>query len=400
MTGWRVCGACAGFTLVELLVSSVITITLTAVILGFVYHAQQLFQSQPEASDVQQRLRVGVDILHRELVMAGAGTYAGPATGALTYFLAPILPYVAFGDTPDPGRGIYFRSDAISVLYIPSTPSQSELSAPLPPGALAVQLAAPPNCPAATATQICGLTSGDRVLVFDEGSQWDIFGIDQVGASTVLVQHRGPPSVMHYQTGAALVAARIGTYHLKQDAAAQTFQLMRHDGWVTDLPVVDDVVSLQFDYFGDAEPPRLTGTPLDSKPGPWTTYGPAPPAIGQVRGTWPDGENCTFVVINGQQTPRLPVLGGGGSALVELKPALLTDGPWCPDAQLPNRFDADLLRIRKVRVTLRVQSAVASLRGPASTLFLRGGTARAGSRYVPDLEVRFDVAPRNMNLWR
>jgi hypothetical protein len=79
---------------------------------------------------------------------------------------------------------------------------------------------------------------------------------------------------------------------------------------------------------------------------------------------------------------------------------MLTDGPWCPDSISPNRFDADLLRIRRIRVSLRVQSGLASLRGPAGTLFARGGTARAGDRYVPDLTVQFDVTPRNMNLGR
>jgi hypothetical protein len=49
-----------------------------------------------------------------------------------------------------------------------------------------------------------------------------------------------------------------------------------------------------------------------------------------------------------------------------------------------------------VRVTLRVQSAIASLRGPAGTLFRNGGTARGSDRYVPDVEVRFDVTPRNL----
>jgi hypothetical protein len=74
---------------------------------------------------------------------------------------------------------------------------------------------------------------------------------------------------------------------------------------------------------------------------------------------------------------------------------VLVDGPWCPDAGHPDRFDEDLLRIRRVRVRLRVQ-APRAFRGPQGTLFMRGGDARAG-RYVPDQEVRFDVAPRNMN---
>jgi hypothetical protein len=79
---------------------------------------------------------------------------------------------------------------------------------------------------------------------------------------------------------------------------------------------------------------------------------------------------------------------------------MLVDGPWCPDEAHPNRFDADLLRVRRIAVTLRVQAASASLRGPAGTLFVHGGSARSGDRFVPDQEIRFDVTPRNLNVER
>ena len=54
-----------------------------------------------------------------------------------------------------------------------------------------------------------------------------------------------------------------------------------------------------------------------------------------------------------------------GPSLVMLTAAQLTDGPWCPDAASANRYDADLLRIRKVRVTIRLQTGNAALRGLA-----------------------------------
>ena len=53
-------------------------------------------------------------------------------------------------------------------------------------------------------------------------------------------------------------------------------------------------------------------------------------------------------------------------------------------------------RTRLVRVTLRVEAAAASLRGPAGPLFARAGTSTTAERYVPDREVQFDVAPRNL----
>ena len=146
--------------------------------------------------------------------------------------------------------------------------------------------------------------------------------------------------------------------------------------------------------------PQLTGAPLDVTPGPWTTYGPAPPPLGLSRGSWPPGENCLFAVVNGAHVARLTTIAPGSLTLVELTSSTLTDGPWCPDAVSLNRFDADLLRVRRVHVSLRVQSALASLRGPAGILFAHGGTARAADRYLPDLVTEFDITPRNMNLAR
>jgi hypothetical protein len=86
--------------------------------------------------------------------------------------------------------------------------------------------------------------------------------------------------------------------------------------------------------------------------------------------------------------------------LVKLTQAQLTDGPWCPDSVAPNRYDADLLRIRKVRVLLRVQAAPPSLRGATGALFTRGGTSRGAERFIPDQEIKFDVVARNLGLGR
>ncbi len=46
------------------------------------------------------------------------------------------------------------------------------------------------------------------------------------------------------------------------------------------------------------------------------------------------------------------------------------------------------------------RSVPKSLRGPTGPLFLRGGTARGGERYIPDQEISFEVTPRNLNFGR
>jgi methyl coenzyme M reductase subunit D len=78
---------------------------------------------------------------------------------------------------------------------------------------------------------------------------------------------------------------------------------------------------------------------------------------------------------------------------VSLPLSSFSDGPWRGVGS--NQYDADLLQIRLVRVTLRVQVGQVMLRGSSSDFAVRG-LAR-GARTVSDYTLRFDVAPRNMN---
>jgi hypothetical protein len=175
---------------------------------------------------------------------------------------------------------------------------------------------------------------------------------------------------------------------------------MQYDGVGSEATVVDHVVGLTFDYLGEPDPPILL-KPVTDLVGPWTTYGPKPPLPGVQSSQYSPGENCIFQLdaTGTAQISRLAALGGAGtSTLVMLTPSQLTDGPWCPDASHPHRFDADLLRVRRVAVTVRVEAAESAVRGPAGVLFTRGGTSRNPSRWVPDQEIRFEVSPRN--LWR
>jgi hypothetical protein len=42
-----------------------------------------MFAVQPEVSDMQQRLRVAIDMIAKDVMMAGAGISSGPMTGPL-----------------------------------------------------------------------------------------------------------------------------------------------------------------------------------------------------------------------------------------------------------------------------------------------------------------------------
>ena len=392
----------------ELLVATTVMMAVTGAIFAMMNPAEGTYQAQPEAADLQQRMRIGVDVLTKDIIMAGAGTYMGANAGALYNFFAPIMPYRSGDLDPDPASGVYYRADTISLMYVPPTPAQTTVIKNFGDGnAQEIDVEPMLNCGADKHNQLCGFKDNQHVLIYDVDGSWDMTTITQVQDEALHLQHSGKLSSAYDSGTAQITEVAVHTYYLKSDAASGTYQLMHYDGGQTDLPVVDNVIKLDFAYFGDPLPPMLVpGKSLcnASEKGPFTTYGPKPPCLSNAgTGGYAQGENCAFKVVNGVQTQRLDTLGSGGLGQVELTEAMLTDGPWCPgeDAtNYPNRFDADLLRIRRVRVTLRVQAALAALRGPAGVLFTHGGTASSPERLVPDQEIQFSVTPRNMTLGR
>ena len=213
-----------GFSIVELMLASAITMAVVGAILAVVNPAQLMFRAQGDAADLHQRLRAAADTVSADVRAAMA-----------------VRPYRVGAMRDDAAIGVYYRTDTLTVLGVPSTPLSLDGS-----------------------------------------------------------------------------ASR--TYYLRS-AAPGTLQLMQYDGGLSDLPMLDHVVRLSFDYFG----PATSGGPL-----------------------------------------------------VRLEPATLVDGPWIEDAE-HRTFDADLLRVREVRASLRLESTDPWLR-----------------RLVPDEEIVLHIAMRNI----
>jgi hypothetical protein len=284
-------------------------------------------------------------------------------------------------------------------MSVPPTPAQAAVRQVVSAGGvLIVQLA--PNCGFEARNRLCGFQPGVRVLLFDATGRSEYGSVLAVDGFFVHVEGSGLRGHVDPEEGATLTEVEMHVYTLGREAGTGHPRLMRYDGRRTDLPTVDHVVRLHFEYFGEGLPPMLlAGADVREPSGPWTTYGPKPPPLGRDRAddAWGTGENCVFSVNVDAHVPRLAQLGGAGT-IVRLDPGMLVDGPWCPDANDPDRYDADLLRIRRVQVVVRVEAGDASFRGPAGPLFLRGGTATSPRAYVPDQEIEFDIAPRNMSL--
>jgi prepilin-type N-terminal cleavage/methylation domain-containing protein len=394
----------AGFSLLEMLIATALLLVVLSGIFALVNPGQGTYAAQIETSDMQQRLRVGVDALRRDLLMAGAGTYTAGGIGSLLSVLAPILPHTVgvlvpgSPDNPDPS--------AITIMYVPPTAAQTTTGTDLSSETAELKVLAGPGCP--VGDPLCGFRPAMRVLVFDGFGAHDVFTITSVTTSGVYVQHRDRRFTTPYAAGAHISEVVSRTYYLN----ATEHRIYVYDAHKSNLPVLNDVVDLRFDYFGEAAPPALRTGGLGPA-APATTYGPRPPAPGVDRpeDDWGAGENCAFMLAGAVQIGRLTDWSAGASpaSLVPIPYTQLNDGPWCPGlttgagAPLPNRFDADLLRVRLVRVTLRVQVGSDALRGsnPATRLlFANPGRARRAEHLVPDQEIRFDVAPPNMNLGR
>lgn len=386
--------ACArGFSLIELLVALSISVLVTAAVFAMLAPAGGAFQTQPERADVEQRLRAAVDAVARDLTVAGSV----PALAAGAWPVAPVaavFPHRIGRRVPDAVGS--FEASRVSMWSADPGAPHARLAAPLASASGATTVAAGTGCVAGDPS--CGFRAGMTVAAIGPHGAWDLFTITAVSGMTLTLQHnlRDGPAV--FAPGEAiLTATSTRSYLLKEDRASATPQLVRYDtAGGADVPVVDHVAALQFEYFGDAEPPGLvSAVPATERPR--VSYGPLPPdAVVSVRG-FPAGENCVFArSASGLAVPRLASLAASPS-LVPLASDVLTDGPWCPDAADPNRYDADLLRVRQVVMTVTVQSAVAALRGPAGPLFTRGGTAR-GTRLVPDRVARVVISPRPLGL--
>jgi len=350
VTASRDLSASPGVSLIELLAAMAVTMVLVGAVIGLLGAMRGIVTAQPEVADLQQRMRAALQQLAGELVNAGAGFDGTPLAGPLSSTIPAIVPYRR-GAVDDDGRaGRWFRSDAVSVVYVASSTAQAEVAGAVDLGGRLL-LALRPNCGPVVKTALCGFRVGMRAILLEPRGAHDLVTIEAVGSSTVEVSYRDSTASAYTSGRAVLAQAAVHTFELSADAATGVPVLSHYDGFVTERPAVDHVVAMTLEYFGDPEPPRLRpAVDLRAARGPWTTYGPVPPPVDvdDTDTAWPAGENCVFEVREGVHQPRLPLLGPMGD-LVPLTASQLSDGPWCPDSTAVRRFDADLLRIRQVR---------------------------------------------------
>lgn len=348
----------AGFSLAEVLVASGITAAVTVIACRLAVDAQIMWRSDSARMDLQQRARVATDTISRALLDAGGGPSGGPARGSMIRAFASIVPRRTGRRGAHPPTT--FRSDAWTVVHAVSEAEHAALLLEAPPGVTTVEITPAAAC----AIPSCGFSAGSHVLLLDHTGNHDIFTVTAAQGMALTLRHHGTGSSITYPAGTPVVAVESSSFFF--DAATRMLRV--YDGDASDLPLLDDVVAAEVRYFGDVQPPM------------W----PKPPS---------GVENCLYASDGSYLTAFMPVLPGVGGR-TELTSATLTDGPWCGSGN--TQFDADLLRVRRVRVTLRLQASDPATRGTSAAQFREPGIARNQAAMVPDLSITIDVTPRNL----
>ena len=340
--------------LAELVVAAAVVVLLLGGVFSLVDPARGALGVQPEVAEMQQRLRAGFLRLQADLLLAGSGPHAGVGA-AVARLRAPVIP-VLVGHRHPAQAGTSFTTDALTVLYAPPGAAAAELAGAFSGMPDEVPLAAAGDrCRAGITT--CGFDAGSLALVFDAAGRSDVVRVLRVSAGALRLRAVGEGPAQAFAAGSSIVPLAVRGYYHDRAAAELRFQ----NGWVSDAPVLDNVVGVSIRYFG---------RPAHSVEG--RAAAATAPCLTAALAAAPEPDTG----------PVQPV--------EELTADVLTDGPWCGGRLL---FDADLFRVRRVRVGLRLQASAARHRGRDPALFDRPGSAR--HNLAPDLLGVIEVTPRS-----
>lgn len=303
-----------GVTLLELLLATTIVLTGLALGAGLIRQAAEACRWQPDAADQVQRLRVGVEALSSAVAEAGARLPGlDDESGAFVPIVFPHLRGVSGSDAP-----LSALADRITVV---SGAAFDDVRGRLVGAAQGLDPLRFDAARCAPLAPTCGFQAGQRVIVASRLAAADVVPVTSVAPG--LVDHGTTALTERYDAAEDVRLAAVDVRGFYFDAARRQLRL-RTAG--TDVPVLDEVESLQVRLLGEARAPAR----------------PRPP---------PGLANC---VVAADGSPRLPDLAPDYGPFVFLDPVRLSDGPVCGAGAW--RFDADLYRVRLVRFTLRVGS--------------------------------------------
>ena len=328
-------GAMQGLSLVELVVALGVTLVVCSLAAVALIESTAAFAWQPATAELAARARAAARQVSADLAAAGAGPRARLPVANPSAAGMPAAARLATWMPP-----ILPRLVALDAADPDTAAFDDRLSilrvAEAAPQAV-VRRVGPdlrwvPGPTCPALVDGCGMAIGRAVLALERGRGFRLLEVAAVDADAIGLA--SGDAVAGADGEALLAEADVVTYRI--DRARR--ELLRGRAGGRPLPLVDHVEAFTVEYWGDAPSP------------------------------------------------------GAGPARLEL--ATLGDGPWIGEA--PWRVDADLLRVRRVRVRLRLAADAPAVRGRDPRRFATPGIAAAPSREVPDLDLTIDVTPASL----
>ncbi|MGH9387117.1 MAG: PilW family protein [Vicinamibacterales bacterium] len=369
-----------GLSVVELLIALAVSVLLVGALVSALAPARAAFEATPATLELQQRSRVGLEFLASAIRSAGAHRSGHPESAIGGSAIPAVIPAIS--------QGANESFSEVEVFSAVAGGAGGVLDLDQPAADRAITLAPGGGCP--RTPDVCGFTVGTVAAISDGHGRFDVFEVGSIDAVGMSLTSSRPLSAA-YAAGARLFEVEVLRFSLGNQLDGSK-SLVRTTAAGAAQPIVDGVTDLGFSLFGEGASPQIT---WDGESG-WAEYGPVPPGLAwrDARGDWPTGESCAVGRDAISARSRLSDLGDRG-ALVPLARSVLQDGPWCAGGSAGS-YDADLLRLRRVDISLRVEALTPMLRGPAGELFRHGGSgARSAVPWVPDRNVTMSVSLRN-----
>jgi prepilin-type N-terminal cleavage/methylation domain-containing protein len=330
-----------GFTLVELLVATLVSALVVSALVAAISPARAAFETAPAALELQQRARVAGEFLESAIRSAGIEEPGNRHASIGGSFVPSLIP--ALGS----GRGNLFSDFEV---FRPVTGGRGVLAVDQPSAGAALTLLSNREC--AHVRDVCGFVAGAIAAISDGQGRFDIFEVAAADPvwMTLLPLH---PLSAPYAAGSRLHEAETFRFSLAPQTGGSK-ALVRTPRSGGAQPVVDGIADLTISLWGEAGAPQITWDGADGT----ASYGPSlpSPAFSDGGNAWPAGESCLMGRDIAGPWSRLVALGPPES-LVQLSRSSLNDGPWCAGGSL-GIYDADLVRLRRVDVEIRLQSPV------------------------------------------
>ena len=227
--------------MVEFLVVLIILFLLILIAFRALVENAKVAKVQGELTEMEQGARVTLDMIVKDILLAG---YGMRIDGTTVDGVLPNVPPFNFDPDVNPNGIVTFRNDAITI-RANTYDVCSDLADNMP------QPSSEIKC-----EDVTGFVEGDWCIIFDQTGAWDIFVITNVQESDHL-QHNPPPNYHEKFSKAYQVVDEtriVKISEIRYELDSDTGQIIRTVNGGDSYAVARNVEDLDFDYFEDAAP--------------------------------------------------------------------------------------------------------------------------------------------------